>query len=983
MAFWLLLFLFVSTTVVSALLQKKPKDAQPAGKGDFQVPTAEEGRVIPVVYGTVLNAGPNVVWWGDLNIGGIKKKSGGFLGIGAKSVTVGYRYKVGMQMVLSHGFIDEVIGIRVGTKDLPIEDNGPGNETGRSLVINANSLFGGDNKEGGIQGLVNFYYGSDTQDPDAYLSTQFGETSPAYRGLSYAVLRKVYVGTSQYIKNWAFILRRCPNGLGLGGGLENINGDANPACIIYDMMTNARYGLGTADARFDLDSFVEVATTLAIEEMGMSILVDNSASADALISDICRHCDLVLYTDPATALWTLKAVRADYDVGDLPRFTEDDILEAPEMTRPSFPDLLNEIKVEYLDRATDFKPRLAPAQDLAVFSQQGELRSETLTFHGFSNPAIANRVAFRELKTHSYPLAQVKLKLNRKAWALRPGGVFVIDYAPDGITGMALRVAEINYGALDDTDLAIEVTAIEDIFAISGTAYDPPPASGWENPITPPQPVAAQALLESPYHLVGENRFVIDLASRADTYSASADVYSDDGSGWQQTADLTPFTPSGTLQDPYLATTDAFDLTGFIVDLGGHDLSELESTDNEGLSRGDNLLLIDQEICSWKTVVPQVDGTYLISGIVRGVMDTFPADHAAGARVWFMSDGSTTTDSVPYDVDFNPVALQVRNQPVNPLGVLDPGSALTMPIFTDSRAWKPYPPGLVEVNGVPGEQMQAVGPADLVLSWVHRNRLWQKANSHLTHQDDPSDPTGAEGTYSVKGVVGLLPRFFVFETGDLESRFTEVYADTHDTIYIRGLGQSQRFWSEAVDNIVDWDPYEWLPGALPEYQPTITLTGGTTHFDATPYGHYEVGIDVDAGEIKTFAVGAVTWPDSISIIPAPSARPSNWIPLLEYDYTFVDISDPIPPVPNQLGRLKNMHDLREATTVLNVTGLTGVSQALPHSTIAPALDYSTLPIWFEISQVAGSYTSIVRKTAPVWATATAGYGENYGEDYGG
>ena len=43
---------------------------------DFDLPTAEEGRPIPVVFGTMLLRGPNVVWAGDLKVDPIRKKGG-------------------------------------------------------------------------------------------------------------------------------------------------------------------------------------------------------------------------------------------------------------------------------------------------------------------------------------------------------------------------------------------------------------------------------------------------------------------------------------------------------------------------------------------------------------------------------------------------------------------------------------------------------------------------------------------------------------------------------------------------------------------------------------------------------------------------------------------------------------------------------------------------------------------------------------------
>lgn len=43
----------------------KPKARPPAELDNVKVPTAEEGRAIPVLFGTRVIEGPNVVWYGD------------------------------------------------------------------------------------------------------------------------------------------------------------------------------------------------------------------------------------------------------------------------------------------------------------------------------------------------------------------------------------------------------------------------------------------------------------------------------------------------------------------------------------------------------------------------------------------------------------------------------------------------------------------------------------------------------------------------------------------------------------------------------------------------------------------------------------------------------------------------------------------------------------------------------------------------------
>lgn len=60
------LILTVVSTIISMVMQPRPIPPISASLSDFQVPTAEEGRPIPVIFGTVLIKGANVVWYGDL-----------------------------------------------------------------------------------------------------------------------------------------------------------------------------------------------------------------------------------------------------------------------------------------------------------------------------------------------------------------------------------------------------------------------------------------------------------------------------------------------------------------------------------------------------------------------------------------------------------------------------------------------------------------------------------------------------------------------------------------------------------------------------------------------------------------------------------------------------------------------------------------------------------------------------------------------------
>ena len=74
--FWVQLILLVVSYIVSVALAPKPPQPKAAALEDFDIPVAEQGRPISVVFGTVILKSPNVMWYGDLSTTPIKSSSG-------------------------------------------------------------------------------------------------------------------------------------------------------------------------------------------------------------------------------------------------------------------------------------------------------------------------------------------------------------------------------------------------------------------------------------------------------------------------------------------------------------------------------------------------------------------------------------------------------------------------------------------------------------------------------------------------------------------------------------------------------------------------------------------------------------------------------------------------------------------------------------------------------------------------------------------
>lgn len=65
---WQFIAYFVVSLIVAVAMTPKTETQPPAGLSEFDVPTAEIGREIPVLFGTRDVGGPNVVWYGDFKV---------------------------------------------------------------------------------------------------------------------------------------------------------------------------------------------------------------------------------------------------------------------------------------------------------------------------------------------------------------------------------------------------------------------------------------------------------------------------------------------------------------------------------------------------------------------------------------------------------------------------------------------------------------------------------------------------------------------------------------------------------------------------------------------------------------------------------------------------------------------------------------------------------------------------------------------------
>lgn len=467
-----------------------------------------------------------------------------------KNPVTGYHYSFGIHMGLSRGPINELIEIRVGDK---VAWQGVQSTSG-TFNINKPELFGGEKQEGGIVGPFNMLMGEEDQKAPSALVAMLNHALPGFRRMATAFFNGRIATNSPYPKAWAFRVRRTTKGW--EGGqcwypekativLSSIPGESfpdddeaataripdeppeeeppgehyepntrivamNPAHIIYECLTNRAWGRGLPASALDSAAFAAVADTLHEEKFGLCLRWSRTDSLESFLQSILDHISGVVYSDRKTALLTLKLIRDDYVVEELPIYdTDSGLLGIDELAVSALGPAVNEIRVEFND-PTAKHTRTVNAQNLASLqATNGVFNSIKKSYPGIPTSELALRLAQRDLRANATSLRRFKLTFDRRAWRIPPAGVLRIRDLQRGIVDIVVRVGRIENGTL--TNGQITITAVQDVFALPKTSFIGVEPPKWVKPDTTPA-IKRHRVFEVPYFLLAGNLSPADFA---------------------------------------------------------------------------------------------------------------------------------------------------------------------------------------------------------------------------------------------------------------------------------------------------------------------------------------------------------------------------------------------------------------------------------------------------------------------------------------
>lgn len=658
-----------------------------------------------------------------------------------KTQTVGYWYQMGLHMGLCHGPVDEISEITIDDK---VAWTGSMTASGNTSIV-APSLFGGQEKEGGVLGTLTVAMGEPTQTKNSYLVSKLGSLIPAFRGICAFIFYGDISANTTYIKPWTTKLKRIKkcwqNDTVWYEEKAEIGINMNPAHIIYQCLTDAEWGMSHPISGIDDTNFRLAADKLHTEGFGLSLMWNQQSTIQQFIQIICDHINGALKVDPITGKFQLKLIRADYDPDDLPVFNQTNISQLQSFQRAGWGETVNEITLIYTNETTRQEASIT-VHDLSNIQAQGQVVNQKVTYTGIASDALAQKVAMRELLSRSTPLSKLKFTVNRTAWNLLQGDVFKFAWPKLGITTLIMRVVNVSTGTLENS--LITVDAVEDVFGLPNGSYASNQGSEWTPPNTETGASTLRKFIEATYYDIATTMTTADLEA-TDANEGYAVMFSHYDNPLALDYKLkTRIGSSGDFvqvdSGPHCAVANAWSLDT---------LEEYTTTSintivgNLSLFEIGNYLICEDEYM-------RVDIIDIINNeitVARGVIDTVPKRHPANALVYF-AEGFGSVDGTAY-LDGEEIEAKVITE--TPASVLDESDAPIDSLTIAARQNLPYPPAKIRING--GYNPDSV-TGEITITWAHRNRLQQTVS--LLAQDDDSVTPEDGVTYNINVYKNLV-----------------------------------------------------------------------------------------------------------------------------------------------------------------------------------------------------------------------------------
>lgn len=551
---------------------------------------------------------------------------------------------------------------------------------------------------------------------------------PAYRGQCYAVFKKWKLGRDRtQIPNIQLELIRDVPFVG-GTTLASDDRGVPVAGLLYDWFTDDRFGPGLAESLLVTASLSQMAIDLV--DFRLSPLISTQEQFRSVIAKLLEYFDgWVRRTGKQLEFgyWS----HGNIDTSALPVISDDDFDGEPDLKPTGFGATLNEVSVQYKDRAHHFNDYPQVYRDANNRRIVGEPRAVFLQRDWLTDSALAKKYATEFGTMHALPSQQGTVAVKRESLSslgLLPGMRFKLNSNTYGLS-IVCRLNEIEWP--EDKSAKAKLT-IEAERGLWPTLYIAPPALKDGDFEIGPIAIANHRILELPSSLRTKPNVaqIVAFAQRSVVEVVGFRVWSSgDNTTFDTVSDRNTFAVFGKLASDYSGTTSDPDVTtGAQIYLYGVDLDLIVSQSDQARDDNELLLFVDGEIMSVGQVTALGDGLYSIF-VRRAQYGTTQAAHTAGADCWFIHrDKLVIIDKA----NFLPGAtIYFKLQPYTELQDYDLASVSSF-TYTFAAVYHPGPPTSALVfPTLTGVNVQ----------WVNPNEVFD--HIEILSSDDPQDVSPA------------------------------------------------------------------------------------------------------------------------------------------------------------------------------------------------------------------------------------------------
>lgn len=600
---------------MSILFKTKTQAGQQTAASGLNFQSSCYGKAIPLIYGITRVPG-NIIWYGDFDTitsvsspssGGGKGGVGGGGGGKGGGGSITYTYSTSFAIALSEG--GPTGG---GVRFVYIDKN----------IISPSSI-----------GLTAFF-GTYSQSPWTYLTTNHPSEALNYHGIAYAGLPNYNLGNSAQLPNFNF------EAYGIYYG-QMVNGfDTDPTFLIQDILTSDKYGINIASFAVNGISydFNIYQNYVRVFDFGVSpAYLEQQACAD-IFNNVMKNTNsefvwsgstlkIIPYGDTSKTAngYTYTAPSAPlYSLGD------DDFIMPVQMTRKKGSDVINSISLECLDRSNSYNPATIQVKDQSLIDLYGLIPDTSRDGHLFCDTGTAMQSVQLQLQREQVR-NMYTFKTSQRYILLDPMDIVEISDSYMGIVNQWVRIKQI----AEDSDGNLTFTC-EEYMSGNGNSpvYNLQAGSGFSaNYNDSPGNVNTPVIFDAPVQLATQGELETWMAVSGGVNWGGCDVWvSADGNTYKLGGRITGECRQGLLTSTFASGSDPDTINTCQVNLS-ESFGELLSGTQNDADLAHTLCWVDNELIAYQTA--ELTSTYnytLKDYIRRGLYGTTISSHGLGTQ---------------------------------------------------------------------------------------------------------------------------------------------------------------------------------------------------------------------------------------------------------------------------------------------------------------------------------------------------------------